>query len=154
MNHHDYQQLLVDSFDKLEEATKWLLRSYTRCRDILLDGEMTPEDFDAFETLTSRFARVSDMILQKVFRNIDTLELEDGGTLLDALNRAEKRGLIESTDQFREIRALRNEIAHEYALDDLTQLFADVITYTPALLEMTEQIKQYCRDKQYILAPE
>lgn len=150
MNYRDYQQLLVDSFSKLEDATRWLLRSYGRCRDIALDGEMTPEDFDAFETLTSRFARVSDMILQKLFRNIDRLELEDGGTLLDVLNRAEKRRLIDSTDQFREIRELRNEIAHEYALDDLRLLFASILQYTPVLLQMTEHIRTYCRDKQYL----
>jgi hypothetical protein len=39
-------------------------------------------DFDAFESLTSRYARVTDMILQKLFRCLDAVELEDSGTLL------------------------------------------------------------------------
>jgi hypothetical protein len=39
-----------------------------------------------------------DVILNKVFRSIDAIELEDGGTLLDVVNRAEKRGIIDSAE--------------------------------------------------------
>ncbi|MBU0559155.1 MAG: hypothetical protein KKG93_06175, partial [Bacteroidetes bacterium] len=66
------------------------------------------------ETLASRFARVSDIVFQILFRSIDQVELENKGTLLDAVNRAHQRGLIESIDKMREIRDLRNQIVHEY----------------------------------------
>ena len=145
MTQRDYVLLLQESLARLDSAERWLQRSYSLCRDIDFTEELAEEQYDALETLTSRFARVSDMVLQKVFRNIDKLELEDGGTLLDALNRAEKRGLVESVDQFRLMRELRNEIAHEYSLDELQELFTRVRDYTPALFSIIGKIKAYCQ---------
>lgn len=144
MTQRDYILLLQESLTRLDSAERWLKRSYRICRDIDFTGELGEEDYDALETLTSRFARVSDMVLQKMFRNIDRLELEDGGTLLDALNRAEKRGLVESVDQFRLMRELRNEIAHEYSLEELQELFASVLEYTPVLFTIIGNIRAYC----------
>ena len=48
------------------------------------------------ENLTSRYSRTIDLIVNKVFRSIDYVELEDSGTLIDVVNRAEKRELIHS----------------------------------------------------------
>jgi len=99
--------------------------------------------------LTSRFVRVSDVILQKLFCGLDALELEDDGTLLDALNRAEKRaekrGLIDTANDFRIIRELRNEIAHEYAQENLRPFFESVLDLTSALLDIIRRAHTYCR---------
>ena len=84
------------------------------------------------------------MILQKLFRGLDALEMEEGGTLLDALNRAEKRCLIESVSDFREIREVRNEIAHEYARENIRPLFESVLEHTPALIEIIRRSREYC----------
>jgi hypothetical protein len=140
----DYVALLQEALNRLDDAERWLRRSYRLCEGMEVEGSLEEEDFDRLETLTSRFARVSDMLLQKVFRSIDQLELEGGGTLLDALHRAEKRGLIDSVDQFRLIRELRNEIAHEYALDELRPLFKSVLEQTPVLFSMIDKVKAYC----------
>lgn len=145
MTQQEYLFLLQETLARLDDAERWLKRSYDRCRAIGVREDFSDEDYDAFETLTSRFARVSDMILQKVFKNIDKLELEEGGTLLDVLNRAEKRDLIDSVDHFRELRELRNEIAHEYALDVLNDLFANVLKHTPALFTIVDNIRNYCK---------
>ena len=145
MIHEKHLALLRESLNRLADAERWLRRSYAQCSQIDLGAALSDLEYDAFENLTSRFARVSDMVLQKIFRSIDHLELEEGGTLLDVLNRAEKRGLVASADQFRELRELRNEIAHEYALDDLKALFASVLEHTPALLAILDNIRAYCR---------
>jgi uncharacterized protein YutE (UPF0331/DUF86 family) len=141
----EHLALLAETLSRLDEAERWLRRSYARCNQIDLGAPLSDLEYDAFENLTSRFARASDMVLQKVFRSIDHLELEEGGTLLDVLNRAEKRGLVASADQFRELRELRNEIAHEYALDDLRTLFASALEHTPALLDILGKIREYCQ---------
>lgn len=145
MIQEEYLALLKESLLKLDDAGKWLRRSYLKCEHINVKADLADDEFDIFETLTSRFARVSDMVLQKLFRIIDRLEFEEGGTLIDVLNRAEKRNLIESLDSFREIRELRNEIAHEYALDELSSLFFSVFQYTPVLFTIIKNIKDYCR---------
>ena len=99
--------------------------------------------------MTSRFARVSDILLQKFFRALDVVELAEGGTLLDVLLRAEKRGLVESADQFLEIRELRNEISREYAAEDLAALFEAVLHKSPELIAAVERSMHYA-DERYL----
>ena len=143
---HSFQiQSLSETLRQLDDGAYWLRRSLTRCRKASAKRDLTAADMDAFEALTSRYARVSDMLLQKLFRSLDAIELEDSGTLLDALNRAEKRGIIKSVNDFREIRELRNEIAHEYARDNLRPLFDSVLKYAPALLEIIRLSRTYSR---------
>jgi len=42
------------------------------CRGIGIKENYTGDEFDAFETLTARFARSSDMLIQKIFRSPGT----------------------------------------------------------------------------------
>lgn len=39
---------------------------------------------------------------------------------------------------------LRNAIAHEYMLEDLSGLYKDVFDCTPLLLDTVERVKKYC----------
>ena len=144
MTDSDVFQNLRESLDALDRATGWLERSLDQCREIDLQAELDPAEHDALEALTGRYARVSDMLVQKVYRAIDSVELEEGGSPLDVLNRAHKRQLIGSVDDMREIREVRNEVAHEYALEDLTGLFADVLRLAPQLITLRDRAKQYC----------
>jgi len=145
MKHREHVRMLEETLRQLDDGATWLRRSLKRCQKTAGKSELSAADLDAFEALTSRFARLSDMILQKLFRGLDRIELEDSGTLLDALNRAEKRGLIDSAAAFREIRELRNEIAHEYAQEDLSDLFVGVLQHSPVLLEIVRRANDYCR---------
>ena len=140
----DHLQLLRESLDTLSESLRWLKRSFSICTDIGIKEDYGEDEFDAFETLISRFARTVDILLQKVLRGIDRVELEDQGTLLDVLNRAHKRGLIDSVENIRLIRELRNDIVHEYTSEKLAALFSEVLASVPELLELAERIDRYC----------
>ena len=144
MREHDYRVLLRDTLGRLDEAVRWLRRSEAICKEIDVTGERKEEEHDALEAFSSRFARVSDMVVQRAFRGIDRAELEEPGSVLDVLARAEKRGLIESVEQFRLIREVRNEVAHEYLLQDLGELFQSVKDYTPMLLRSIDKVRAYC----------
>ena len=96
MTERDYGLLLLQTLQRLERAATWLKRSAAICEDIDLTGDIGLEEHDALEALASRFARASDMLVQRAFRGIDRAELEDPGSVLDVLAKAEKRGLIES----------------------------------------------------------
>ena len=136
---------LFDTITILDNAVHWLKRSYTICSGIGVKDSYTEEEYDDLETLTSRFARVSDIVIQKAFRSIDAVEFENKGTLIDVVNRACKRSLFESIEKLREIRELRNTIAHEYVQEGLAETFADVLKFTPDLFDITVQIKNYCK---------
>lgn len=129
--------------DALEAALGWLARSHDRCRRIALGQTLAAEDFDAFENLTSRFARVVDILIHKVYRAMDAVEMETGGTLLDVVNRAHKRGLFDDPERIREFKDVRNEIAHEYVLQDVRELFAVVLDLTPDLMAAAHRAKAH-----------
>ncbi|MEW5766421.1 MAG: hypothetical protein AB1797_02170 [bacterium] len=129
----------------LEKARDILHYSYEKCRAIELIEGLSYEEQDNFEALTSRFARLSDIIIQKVFRLLDILDLEDKGTIRDRINRAEKKGIIHNADDFIEIRILRNEIAHEYKSETIYAIFEKVLEYTPKLLECVDAIEIYAQ---------
>ena len=127
--------ILARDLAELEKAADILRYSYDKCKKInVLDG-MDNEALESFEALTSRFARLSDMLIQKVFRTIDMVELEDQGTVRDRINRAAKKRIIADADVFIEIRLLRNEIAHEYQSETIQVIFEKVLHLTPPLLE-------------------
>ena len=145
MIQRDYILILHDTLKDLDDARHWLKRSYDICQAIGVKDAYSEDEFDAFETLTGRFARTCDMIIQKGFRSIDKVEFEDRGVLLDALNRAHKRGLIDSIDDIRITRELRNEIVHEYRRTHLQKLFQSIIARTPELFSLLDRIRDYCR---------
>jgi hypothetical protein len=108
------------------------------------DQPLTEQQFDDFEALTSRFARLSDIVIQKIFRGIDRALLEQSGSIVDAIHRAEKRGLCDAR-KMREIRELRNVIAHEYSIEDLRELFNQVYKLTEDLLVIFERTEEFVR---------
>ncbi len=128
----------------MQRSIHWLRRSYDACLRIGIRQTYTEEEFDAYENLSGRYARTVDVIISKVLRSIDAVELEDGGTLIDVVNRAEKRGLVASADLLRDRKDLRNDIVHEYETDDLRGLFRQVLEATPLLFSIAEAIDRYC----------
>ncbi len=144
MKQDHYVANLFDTLKDLDNAVYHLKRSFNKCISIGIKNEYQDEEFDNFETLTSRYARVIDMIVQKVFRSIDCVEFEREGTLIDVINRAHKRGLFDSVDELREMKDLRNEIAHEYVTENLVNVFKDVLNYTSNIFTIIKNIETYC----------
>lgn len=136
--------LLSEELHQLQEAADVLNYSYKKCKRILKKKKFSNTDLEALDSLTSRFARLSDLIIQKMFKSIDKANLEGDGTVRDRINRAEKNGLIKGADIFVEIRKLRNTISHEYAAN-VKEIIEKALEFSPALLESVELIKGYCK---------
>ncbi len=133
------KQLLAE----LEKGKDILSHSFDKCRKIPMIEGLSYEEMESFEALTSRFARLSDIIVQKALRTLDILDLDDEGTVRDRINRAEKKGIVESADSLVDVRVLRNEIAHEYKSEVIYSIFSQVLEHVPFLLESVENIKKY-----------
>jgi hypothetical protein len=138
-------EVLRRNLDHLQAGISWLQRSWAQCREIGIKETYTPEDYDKFENLTSRFARVVDILVNKVLRSIDAVELMEPGSIIDAANRAESRGLVESVSMLRDLKDLRNSISHEYETEDLADIFAAVLHATPQVLAVSDRVFAYCR---------
>jgi len=137
--------VLRENIDTLNLSADWVRYSYEQTNAIELKKEYTVEEFNNFENLTSRYARTTDMLVNKVLRSIDTVEMEDIGTIIDIMNRAEKRGIVSSAELLRAVKDLRNSIAHEYNVTEFPGFFADVLKYTPILLEIIQNTNAYCK---------
>lgn len=135
--------ILQKELKLLDDATEVLRYSFDKCTRIGLKQAYQPEELESFESFTGRFARLSDILIQKIFRLIDEIDLETQGTIRDRINRAEKKELIDSSDTFVEIRMVRNDIAHEYLPEAIHETFAKVLELTPALLDSVERVNAY-----------
>jgi len=135
-----------------EKAAAALKYSYARVSGFMplvesssLD-EIEPESLERLEALVARFARLIDILVQKLFRAIDAIELVDEGSLLDRLARMEKRGLIESAAEWRQIRELRNQVAHDYVVEDLRNSYNDIFSYSPNLIALVPHVERYAKN--------
>lgn len=140
----DFLELLTKELSSLGKSLQLIQSSYERCIGIGNKDNYSFDELEAFEALTARYARLSDLLIQKIFRLIDALELVDEGTLVDRINRAEKRGIVKSAKEFTVLRLLRNTIVHEYEPDEYTRIFKEVLEVAPILVESVNKTKQYC----------
>ena len=141
---NDLKALLEKELLLLDDAASVLSYSFDKCNRIVLRTDYTPDELESFEALCSRFARLSDIVTQKLFRLLDEIALDSPGSVRDRINRAEKRGIVEKAEEFVAIRILRNDIAHEYLPEAIQDIFKKVMALTPALLKSVESIKRYC----------
>jgi uncharacterized protein YutE (UPF0331/DUF86 family) len=136
--------LLAAAARVLDESRERVTAFRDRLGSMLSVGER-----ESCEALTSRFARLSDLLLQRVFRTVDAIELVDEGTALDRLQRMEKRGIIASADRWRELRVLRNAIAHDYLIESADRVLIDALNAAPELLATATALDAYVRVKKY-----
>jgi hypothetical protein len=131
----------------LEKQVFWLSHSIEKSKNIDLEN-LEVDDFDILETLSSRFARTIDFLVRKYWRALDSVEFETQGTLIDVVNRADKRELFSDIERFRELKDLRNEIVHEYLDDSLEKFFGEIRTDSLELLEICKTTLNY--GKKYV----
>ncbi|MDZ7742739.1 MAG: hypothetical protein U5Q03_13570 [Bacteroidota bacterium] len=91
-------------------SLKTLKRSVEKAQSIGQKEEYTFEEMEAFDSLTSKFSRSSDIFLQKIMRTLWELLHEDRMPLIDMLNKAEKLHIIHSADALLEVRDIRQDL--------------------------------------------
>lgn len=137
--------LLKSELKLMNDAASVLRYSHKNCSKIKVKKRYTLKELDAFEILTSRFARLSDIIVQRIFKTIHSIDLDEVNTARDSINLAEKKNLIRNAKEMVEIRELRNSIVHEYIPDVIKSIFIKTRGLTPALLENVKLINLYCK---------
>lgn len=79
--------------------------------------EETPDVADRVEAFVGRFGRLQDTLGDKLLPLLLSLLGEKVSSAIDNLDRAERLGFIESTDDWMAMRSLRNQMVHEYVED-------------------------------------
>ena len=143
---------LKEDIESINKAIRVLSRSLEKCTKIPIKTNYTMEELDDFENLTSRFARTSDIYTQKIMKGIILLLREDSKTFLDNANLFEKLSMAD-TEELKLIRDLRNEISHEYRLDDISEIFESVLEYSVKLLRIIDKTMAFIQDKGWFSTP-
>jgi len=136
-------ELLQENLNSVNLSLKRLLYSYEICCKTKLKEEYLEDEFIDFEAMTARYVRTTDMLVNKVLRSLDVVEYFDGGTVIDAANNAEKRG-IATAKEIRTLKDLRNSIAHEYITERIVRFFGKVLECTPLLKKAIDNLNTYC----------
>jgi len=137
-----YEKLLSDK-ELLKKQLFWIELSFEDCYKIGIKDKYTIEEFGKFEILCSRYSRGIDFLIRKFFRTLDEYEFENQGTLVDVVNNAHKRGLIDSIEKLRIMKDIRNTISHEYIESELSNIFDEVLEYTPELIKIINTTLTY-----------
>jgi len=138
--------LLLQGVTELIEARQHLDFSASRVAD--LPGDLHGvhgEQLESAEAFTTRFARVVDLLVNKVLRGIDRVELQPEGTLLDVVHRAEKRGFVTEASLLRELKSVRNVIAHDYAGARLPEIVGYCRQRKPVLDTVCDAVQVYAQ---------
>lgn len=106
-------------------------------------ADLGPDELERLEAMASRFARLSDLLIQRVMRLVDDLELMPEGSILDRIQRAEKRGSVQSAAELVRIRELRNLVAYDYAADRMAEIYAGIAGLAPVLLAIVPKVKAH-----------
>ena len=144
-------RLLQGQLVLMKAASHVLEESRTRVAAVAnrLGGELTVAERESCEALTSRFARLNDFLVQRVFRTLDQIELADEGSVLDRLQRAEARGLITTAERWRELRLLRNAIAHDYLIESADRVLTEALAAARELTDAVQRVVRYVETKRY-----
>lgn len=117
--------IAIEKIDKiLYECDKHLQRinsSYTELKGIMpltksVYINLSEEEIKVLDQFLFRFSKLQDAMGQKLFKTILALLKEDieGKPFVDILNLMEKLSLLDSANDWRELREDRNDLAHNY----------------------------------------
>jgi uncharacterized protein with HEPN domain len=144
MNEKITARLLRAGLDELRQARDHLTFSAQRVGQ--LGGERSDwseADLEKIEAYTGRFARVVDLLTNKVLRALFVHELERAETVLDRFNLAEKRGFVASAGELRTLKEHRNSIAHDYAGTKMETIVAFCRTTQVQLDAICDRVSKY-----------
>src|SRR5258708_2830351 len=94
--------------------------------------------------VTARYSRLSDILTQKVINSIMLIETGNARSLIDKANFSEKKNWVEKAEDFRQLRLLRNYIAHEYVKQNTNEIFEMVMNNYSRLQSFAAKMIDYC----------
>ena len=141
--------LLQEELVLLHKAVHNLNYSFERQKAIIIDESLSDNDYEILDSLSARFLRVYEVLINQVLRTVLQLLGEEQQTLMDKLNKAESLSIIESADKINTIRILRNKIANEYIDEDWIPIYKSIIGSIPTLLSAVDGIIQEVQKRKW-----
>jgi len=137
----DLNKQIEASVEEAEFSLKHLEYSLGKVQKIGLPNLDDMEALETWESFTSRFSRLSDILAKKLLRSL-VLKGDPSfrGSLMDFLNQGEKLGYISDANKWWAIRSLRNKEAHEYNRAEIIPFFKSILAETEFVVSETKEL--------------
>ena len=158
-NDSEYQKrlrLFQEHMDAAERSATMLATFHAKVltRYPLHEADVHTLDADHLMPIYALFKKYEQLIVlmnDNILKNIPYFDLENTGKMsrFDTIIYAEKAGILRSAQRFVDAVALRNQLTHEYPLDESkqTQLINAVIVEADVLLQAFGQLKAYVQSR-------
>ncbi|MBN1114064.1 MAG: nucleotidyltransferase substrate binding protein [Oligoflexia bacterium] len=145
-------QIIHAEYNKIQKAYELFLSSVKKAEKFDPSVNYSPEDLEPFDALVSRFERLVELFMSKMFKAVELFEAGDtGGTLRDRLNLMVKLDIIENADDWVDLRETRNKIAHDYLPDKIKILYEKIGNEYKLLIEKTfKNLQKYLKKKKIV----
>ena len=127
----------------LQKQLFWLELSYKEVKIIRLQDTYEVNQYTAFETLSTRYIKSIEFLLNKSFVSICNYEFESTYTHQELINNIQKRKLIDTDDGFRQLYDLRVKLEKEYISDNLTNHFEELYFSSKLLITTINNTLNY-----------
>lgn len=117
--------------------------------------EHSPEEAVRLEAFVSRFSRMQDTTADKLIPRWLQSLAERTGSQIENLNKAERLGVLESTQQWLAARKLRNQLVHEYMQDPnaFAAALAEAREHSLMLMVTYNRVRDYAEQRMALEAP-
>lgn len=110
------------------------------------------DDSERTDAFVGRFGRLQDTVGDKLLPEYLRCLAEPVGAAVDNLDRAERLGLLKSTELWLRARKLRNRMVHEYVRDpaELADALNEGNALLPILAEFSNAIVRDCKRRNFL----
>ena len=152
MKEKELEKIFCENLEHFKKSINWLKISYDKCSKIQLDkgfDGLAENEIESLEALSNRFARTVDILLNKVLKSLDMLELEDVSRNLDIVIRAEKRNFIDDYNYIIELKDLSHEYIEDYIIDKYKEILKNITPIVSIYKNIVNYTKKfgYCNTK-------
>ena len=153
MSKVDNKAIVAHLIQITAKEVRYLQRTTTRLSAIKIDIAWVKSldendgDSEMLDAFVSRYSRLQDTLGDKLLPALLRASLEKTGAQLDNLLRAEKLAWIESTEEWVELRELRNRMVHEYieTAEDMLEALQQALLSVSVLIDTQNRMANYAQ---------
>lgn len=153
MSHVDNKTIVAHLIQITAKEVRYLQRTAARLSAINIDIawvkslDKNDGDSEMLDAFVSRYSRLQDTLGDKLLPALLRASLEKTGAQLDNLLRAEKLAWIESTEEWVELRELRNRMVHEYieTAEDMLEALQQALLSVSVLIDAQNRMANYAQ---------
>jgi predicted nucleotidyltransferase len=112
---------------------------------------LNDNEVEAIDQYLFRFAKLQDTLGQRVFKVIVSEYVENINklTFIDILNHLEQIGVLEDANTWKKLRAVRNDISHQYDDDsqEMSEALNNIFAYKDEFIKIFDDIYTFCIEK-------